>query len=41
LAFSRFDAGAQVVQRDVFAVHFDTAAENGAVDFVAFVSYQG
>jgi hypothetical protein len=38
LAFLRFDAGAEVVEGDVFAVHFYAAAEDEAVDFVAFVA---
>lgn len=41
LAFSSFDASAQVVQRDVLSVHLDSAAENEAVDLIALVADEG
>lgn len=41
LAFSSFDASAQVVQRDVLAVHLYSAAEDEAMNLVAFVADQG
>lgn len=41
VAFFGFDAAAQVVERDGFAVDFDAPAEDEAVDFVAFVADEG
>jgi hypothetical protein len=41
LTFSRFNTCPQVVQRDVFAVHFNASAEDEAVNFIAFVPYEG